>query len=181
MINRIRISLLLAIALYCLPGPLLLARSCSDAEVDSLQSLLTLSDISSAQRSDALFQLAYCMLKKDLDSALVYADEGLRLSEQVNYVSGTAKYYFILGKVKEISRSYEEAKQNYLRSIKLFDQVEKSEMYLRTCNSIAFIYEIQTDYDKALEYYMLGLEFARELKDILFIASFYNNISNIFF
>lgn len=180
MLTKTRIIVFLVLALQWIPVQFISAKSCSELELDSLRQLLNQPGISLMQSADALLGMSDCMLRRDLDSAVYLAYEGKKISDKLDYVSGKAKYYLILGEAEEISRSYETAKSYYSQSLDYYDQIEEDAVYLRACNNLAFIFELQSNFDEALKYYLLGLDEAIKLDNRLFTAYFYNNLSAIY-
>ncbi len=177
MSDCIKIKFLLVLFILVIPPELAFGKGCTNEKIDSLQQLILTKDLDNLQKADAFLDLGACMLNRDLDSARLYAEKGFLLSEKEDYMKGLARFGYFEGKAAEIEGHYIEAKTHYSNALDLYRNLNKDETFLETCNGLAYINELQSEYDQALDWYHRGLEVSLEQNNLIYQAAFYNNIA----
>jgi len=177
MSDCIKFKFLLVLFILVIPPELTFGKGCTNEKIDSLLQLILTKDLDDLQKADAFLDLGACMLSRDMDSARLYAEKGFLLSEKEDYTKGLARFGYFEGKAAEIEGHYIEAKTHYSKALVLYRNLNKDETFLETCNGLAYINELQSEYDQALDWYHRGLEVSLEQNNLIYQATFYNNIA----
>lgn len=121
-------------------------------KVNSIQSALK-NHSSDTIKVNLLNNLSTQLYEMDsYDSALIYAFDAKKLSEQLNFKSGLAYSYRRIGSIQTEQGNYPKALENYFKALK-FESPKNSHALCMINNGMGNIYYFQNDYDKALEYY----------------------------
>lgn len=131
-------------------------------------------------RANALAKLGFRYMNSHLDSMLWAGQEGLRLSEKSNYISGKAKNYNIIGIYYAYQSRYDSAAKYFENALEIFQQLNDSSGISGQLNNIGEIYRLLGDYDKTIFYYLKSLELEEQLHNELGIATSLNNIGSFY-
>jgi len=156
------------------------SKECEKQEIDSLVNVTIDQKVNNLDRVDSYLILSKCYSYTNLDSAQIFVEQGIELAEEIAYTKGLAIGFLRQGEIYNINGQIEEAKSSIHQALVLYENLKKDKEYMIACNMLAFQYENQSNYDKALEYYLNGLRVAEELNNQTGKAYFYNNISNIY-
>ncbi|NOR87688.1 MAG: tetratricopeptide repeat protein, partial [Bacteroidales bacterium] len=157
-----------------------IGQTCSQNELDSLKLRSISAKIEILDKIDIWNQIAKCFLNIDLDSTAYYAEKAKFLSTEIGYKKGQVVSILQLSQIEETLGNYDDAIHMLERVLELYEGLEKDSNYLGVLNLMGIIYEVQQDYDKALDYYMTGLREAEIQGYKLYIAYFSNNVSIIY-
>lgn len=117
------------------------------------------------------------MLRKSLpDSALHYAQYGLKLATQLKFKKGMANHYATIAIIYRAQGIYDKALENIFKSLKLREELKDSNGLSSCYNNIGLILADEKSYDKALDYYKRSLRLKEQLNDKIGAAKCYNNI-----
>lgn len=173
---------MIRILLFSLVGIYPLYQCCAqqNIHVDSLRSVLENTQLEDTIRISTLLNLADAIVWTDPDEAMVYTDEALQLSQQVNWVTGNALslrqkgliHYYLSDYLNAIDYTHQAQRAGQILKNKKFD--------VSLLNNLANIYSDLKQYDKALEYYQEYLTAARELKDRPFETIALVNIGSVY-
>ncbi|MEO8474530.1 MAG: tetratricopeptide repeat-containing sensor histidine kinase [Chryseolinea sp.] len=111
----------------------------------------------------ALCNISFCYLGlKEMDSAKLYANRGLRLSRQFNkpYMVGFALR--TLGDVDVNDQNYKEALVKFDRAFVISDSLQNVFLKVSTVHRIGKTYFLLKQYDRAASYLLMNLENARK-------------------
>ncbi len=122
-----------------------------NAEADSLKKLLPTAK-SEPARVLLLSDISYAYLSSYPDSALVYAQKGLTLAEQIKDDRGKAYCLNALGNVYFHAGDYSRSLEMYLQSLEMKERLKKDKNLAVTYFNIADVYTEQSDYTHALYY-----------------------------
>lgn len=147
--------------------------------IDSLESLIRKAD-DGTDKVHSLIELSGQYLNQDLNEAVSYAQEAVRLSQQIGYPKGTALaykaegmgYYFLSENVNAVT-----AWQNALN---VFEEIGDSSGVSNMNSNIGAVYYSQGAYTQALEYYLEGLRIGEAIKDTLRQLTPLTNIGAIY-
>lgn len=121
------------------------------------------------------------MLRKSLpDSALHYAQCGLKLATQLKFKKGMANHYATIAIIYRAQGIYDKALENIFKSLKLREELKDSNGLSSCYNNIGLILADEKSYDKALDYYKRSLRLKEQLNDKIGAAKCYNNIGIVF-
>lgn len=111
-----------------------------------------------------------------------YTQEALRLSQKLNSAKWEASSYLNLGIGYDIQNNYVAALDNYLKGLKIAQQLQEQIAIASFYNNLANTYRKQQDIDGALVYYQKSLELKKKHSptDKLYIAHTLNNIATIY-
>ena len=149
--------------------------------IDSLKQKSITGEIEITEKIDLWNQIAKYYRNIDLDSSSYYAEKAKYLSTEIGYKKGIAVSTFRLAQLEEVKGNYDNALPLFNKTILLYEEgLKKDVNYLQAINYIGIIYEVRNDYDKSLEYYLIGIREAEKQNHKLTMAFFYNNISIIY-
>ncbi len=151
----------------------------SDTRTDSLKVLLKGSlDISEGALLYSKIAKAY--QHSERDSALFYAREGLRISQEIGSWLGIAENAAVLGDIYIIEDDLEEARKNYMLSAEYFEKEGKEFDRTQINMILGNICLAQNDYATALNTYQKCLLSAEKYKFQSLIPHLYNNIGIVY-
>ncbi|OFY90169.1 MAG: hypothetical protein A3K10_15125 [Bacteroidetes bacterium RIFCSPLOWO2_12_FULL_31_6] len=132
--------------------------------------------------SDALNNVGYIYKTKgDIDLALKYYHESLKIHEEIKDKSGIATSLNNIGFVYRSQGNIYLAIEYYQRSLKIQEELGDHEGIASLYNNIGIIYYDQMDYDNALKCYQKSLKHDKETNYERGIANTYNNIGLIYY
>ncbi|MCD6598603.1 MAG: hypothetical protein J7L04_12990 [Bacteroidales bacterium] len=153
---------------------------CNHNKIDSLIQQTISGKIEITEKINLWNEIAKCYLDINLDSTAYYAEKAKYLSTEMGYKKGMAVSILYLAKIEKTHGHYDQAVPMFKNVIELYDGLDKDPNYLQAINLIGIIYEMQQDFDKSIDYYLIGLREAELQGQKLFIAYFHNNISIIY-
>ena len=124
--------------------------------------------------------LSEALSKVNFDSSLFYAKKGLQLSEKAGYIEGIIKNCLQLGNLTTRRDSLDLAQKFYERAVVLINDKTDSIDLMAIWNGLAYVYDLRSDFSRALDGYMKGLEIAERTNNDLGKSYFYNNIAVIY-
>ena len=149
--------------------------SAQNNAVDSLKSLISKSEEDS-NKVNRLNQLSKLLIGSLPEMSMSYANDAKILSERISYKKGEAlalkyigMYYFNRGRYPEAGDFWQQSLEAYT-AIK--DEVGMSNMN----NNLGSASYNLANYAKALEYYLVAVDFAEKTGDKLRLATAYNNV-----
>lgn len=140
-------------------------------------------------QTDAAFDLAYKLGQilfplvfgyADWDRWLVYLQQTLFLSQQLNQEGQEAKLLEQIGGLLYHKGKLQHAKENYQRARDKYKKLNKLSSYCRVQAMLASLYDIQGDSEKGIFLCNEALKIANEIHDKFAIADIYLNLSNIY-
>jgi tetratricopeptide (TPR) repeat protein len=168
------LSILFVLFLFPKPG-----NTMDEHEIDSLvNSLQYLKDDTS--KVNILNKIADGYLYVDYAQIDIYANQALRLSEELDYKKGVAESYNNLGIYFRELGVFEQSIDYLFKSLKIMENINNRAGIARCYNLIGIIYYYLTNYDLSLEYYNKALEINIEQNDVKWIAGNYNNVGMIY-
>ena len=115
----------------------------------------------------------YEVAKKKIDTLFI-------LSKQLNYVEGIAESYNLRGSINRDQSNLRNALDNFLSSIKLFDELKMPVKVAGIQNNIGLIYAEIKEYRTALAYYFKAEKINLAANQKGFLAINYNNIATCY-
>lgn len=169
--------LLLLFSALC--SSLLFGQSSDNQLIDSLKAALSVeeSDTARANILNTLSLEAY--YEYDYASANLYAEEALKLSQEIGFRKGIADAYVNLAFVYSAQGNYFEAKEFYIKAKDVFqelnDRVGTAGAFLDAGH---MVYNLG-NYPEALQYYLSALKFSETSNNINLTGKITNNIGNV--
>lgn len=115
-----------------------------------------------------------------LDSAMNNITRGLELIKKYPDPYLEASYYNLTGNIKRQENKYEEALENYIKSVKLFEQQNNLKGLTQALSNVGNIHNLIGNSEKALEYALQSLETAKAANVNSSIAYSYRLIGRIY-
>jgi class 3 adenylate cyclase/Tfp pilus assembly protein PilF len=130
---------------------------------------------------NALLKLGKENASEAPEKAIQYANEAIKLAEQIQYYKGKALGLKNIGIVYYNQAKDVEALDYWKQSLEIFKQIKDEIGEANILNNIGAIYFNQKDLIKALEYYLQSLKLAEKTKDKLRILTALNNVGGVYF
>ncbi|MCW3072596.1 MAG: tetratricopeptide repeat protein [Bacteroidetes bacterium] len=161
---------------------LLLCIACSSSgsaqsNTDSLQAALKTA-AADTQKVNILYELA--VRQDEPETKQKYANELLKLSEDLSYTKGIAWGYNLLGAASRSQGNYADALDNYTKSLKVAEARKDSLSTAKVNNNIGEIHRLLGEYPAALSYYLKSLAMLEKLNKPRLVATSMNNIAIIY-
>jgi signal transduction histidine kinase/DNA-binding response OmpR family regulator len=148
-------------------------------DIDSLKALLP--TFSGQERVHLLCSLSKAYRSIDPNEGIKYAEEGLSDAKKIGYLKGEATSIRLIGSNYVILGNYKMAMVNARQALQLLKELENEKLEIAaTLNLIGIIYYKISDYDNALEYYLMSLKISEEIEHKKGIANSMNNIGNVY-
>jgi tetratricopeptide (TPR) repeat protein len=123
------------------------------SKIDSLQMSLAKS-LNDSSKVRILNSLGIEFRKVEPEQSLKYLNEGLLLSEKLNYLKGQGTSLYEIGALYNSQKNYNKAIDFYTKSLKVREAAQDNKGCAISLNAIATAYIIQVNYNKALEFYL---------------------------
>jgi signal transduction histidine kinase len=114
------------------------------------------------------------------DSAMFYCDIALFTAKKLDYKKGIAICLNYRGSIYSYMGLYEKAIDNYLKSLKIYEEMKDTHGMAMCYGNIGTSYSDQGSNNIALQYYSKAIKIFEELKDNRSLANIYNGIGNIY-
>jgi tetratricopeptide (TPR) repeat protein len=142
-----------------------------------LKSLITASN---TEKVDALNQLSENSLIFSITEAGSYAQQALKLAENINYKLGIARAYENLALTHLYRGEFHTAIQTIESAIRIYKQLKEYESLYRSLLRLAGLYQYLNDNTKIIETYLEAMNMATENGRLDQQASVSQNLSNYF-
>jgi tetratricopeptide (TPR) repeat protein len=196
--KKIRLILSLFIALVSAGG--VYQSHAQNAVIDSLKTLLQKLPPSPSGRAGEGLDTTRVNLMNDIckeltntgdyENALKYAYYAIILAKKPSFSAkgetqrglqkGIASSLNNIGDIYDYQGNYPKALENYLASLKIYEELGDKKGFARSLNNIGTIYHSQDNYPEALKNYQASLKISEELGDKKGIANSLNNIGIIY-
>lgn len=143
---------------------------------DSLKNELKKGGLSDKKKAIVYGDLAWEYSFMNLDSAFMYANLELQLSEKINYTSQYCDALNTLGMIARYKGDFRSSLNYYQTCLKQYYKSKDTVSIAAIYNNIGIIYQYQKNYNLALKYLYDGLKFYSAKKNALGIANTYNNL-----
>jgi adenylate cyclase len=168
-------SLLMLVAGICLMAS---QTTIAQSERDSLEQLLT-TNIPDTQKVLIMDDLGWMLKTQNPDSARMYLNRALELSEKIEYTTGLSKAWNDLGVVETIHGNYDEAQVAYENALQYRETLNDKKGIASVYNNLANVYDSTGDFFNALRQYKASLKVREELKDTARIARLFYNMGDM--
>lgn len=117
----------------------------------------------------------------NLDSAIIYANQGVALARKLHYTRGIVQNLNVAASYHERKTAYPKAMKLYQEALTICEKDNYQKGLAVIINNIAIIHTRQAEYTKALELYFKALKVEEELDNQKGIAEAYNNIGIVYY
>ena len=157
-----KISLLLALLIvHC---SLFIVKA-QNPEIDSLENLIQLHVNKDTIRVNLLNETAYNLYSIDLEKLLKYAQEAVKLADEIGFDKGKAESLKIVAIYYSIKADNPKAIEYYQKSLTICKKIGNKEGISACYGNLGIVYSNQGEYSKALEYYQNSMKISLELGD----------------
>jgi tetratricopeptide (TPR) repeat protein/serine phosphatase RsbU (regulator of sigma subunit) len=115
------------------------------------------------------------------ERALRYAENAMKLAEEINYAIGVSRAYINIGIIYDIQNDFGKALYNFQQALKISTAAGDKNGMLKSYNNIGNIYNNMGNYDEAFGYYLKSLKISEEISNKVGTANAYSNIGNIYY
>lgn len=172
-IIRYLLSLLFLICIFHKPS------SSQNTVIDSLRSkIATMKDDSS--KVNLLAQVSKYYRYLNSDSAIYYANEGLKISLKINSLPGEALCLHNLSVSYWVQENYSYSINYCLKALQIHEQLNDKKGLAKSFNILGILYSDQHYDSLALEYYNRALSLSIETKDSVTICRILGNIGELY-
>jgi tetratricopeptide (TPR) repeat protein len=172
-----------------------------DKKTDSLRSVYNDKGKPDTSRLKAIHSIAWSYMGNHPDSAIILAELEFRLAEACKQNNYKGKAYNIKGICYDNKGDFARALENYFRALKIFEAMAGNPSFaeatagnpsfaeatagkagMSNCyGNIGIVYKNQSNYPKALEYYLRQLKICEEIKNKKGEGNCYSSIGNIYY
>ena len=152
----------------------------AEEPADSLLRLFKSENLPENEKALICAKLGEQYLAFKVDSALLFAWNGLEVSLRNNYIKGQFLNYLALGNIKRKIDDLDEAKKFLLSAKDLIDETIETRDIIRLYLGIGNLYATQSNLYRAQDAFFTGLQIAEQHNDSLYLPRFYNNIAIIY-
>lgn len=145
--------------------------------IDSL--LMQVKTLRDTAKIDAYNELSYLSRNTDIEVSLLYADTALQLSKKKEYTRGIGNAYVNIGNYHRIIGDNNRARACYSWAYIHHEKAGNLKGISSTLNCIASTYFIETNFKRALKYFILSLNISQKINDRRGVAITLNNIGVI--
>lgn len=147
-------------------------------EIDSLKNLLTYQQDTVQVGLRHKLSMAYQNYVPD--SAVMYAQQALALSEDLDYNKGRADALLHIGRLKRDKGDYTSALEDMFASLKLYEAMNDSGQIANNYNDISIVYVLSEDAEASRGYFHKALDIFRSIGDKQGESYALNNIGLIY-
>lgn len=124
-------------------------------------------------------ELFRAYVNSDPVKAIGYTREALALATEINDQKGMAASYNNIGVSYRNQGALDKALENYLMSLRIYDNLKNVDGIATTKNNIGTIYSLKKDYGQALKYFEDSYQQFSQTKDKQKMIGSLNNLGNI--
>lgn len=167
--------------LFFLIIPLLYKNSCQ-AQVSKIDSILVAlkTAIHDTDKVNDLNELAYAYRNIQPDTGLLYAQQALKLAEQLAWKQGIGRSYKCMGNNYYSLSEPERSLEYYEKALEIYQQISDKAGVAEALVNIGTVHQFFfSDYLKAMEYYERSLLMFQQMNDKRGIAKNFSNKSGL--
>jgi signal transduction histidine kinase len=116
----------------------------------------------------------------EMDSAMLYGNQGVELAKHLNYLKGEADLYNDLANTYHLSGDFSTAVEYHKKAIRIKQILKNKKSLGKSYNNLGASYEKIGDYSKSLECHIKSLLIKEELKDTTGMLKTYINLGGLY-
>lgn len=132
------------------------------------------------QRIDVLNELVFEWFSHDVDKAYSYAQEVIRLSDQIRYEKGKAYGLVYRGIIEYLRGEYAVAREDLQQGLKLANDIKDRSLQGYALLQLGGSYLQSTDLDSALFFYTKSYEALKDSVSPINLSTLYKNLSDYY-
>ncbi|WP_158963504.1 tetratricopeptide repeat protein [Myroides fluvii] len=150
-------------------------------KIDSLTTILQKQTAPDTLTVNHMNELAILLLRvSQFDLAINYAQKSKKISEKLNFKSGEARAYNIIGIINTFKGNYTEAIESHHAGLEITEELGDKKGIANSYNYIGIIFLYQGNYPQALENHFKALKIFEEIEYKKGIVNSLNNIGIIY-
>ncbi len=142
--------------------------------------LVELDNVQQDEKIDVMLKLSTKYRATDIDSAMLYAEEAIKISKKIKDNKSSSKGFKRLGQAYAKLGKYRLAIENYEVAMSYSNMVNDHDEVANIQRRIGICYSKQSDFVKAIEQYDLAYQYATENQDTSLLASVSNNLGVVY-
>lgn len=147
-------------------------------KIDSLK--IELDKAESKDKPYILNELAYAHITISPQKSMDYALRAKRIAQKFNNQTELAAAYSYLGRANRLMSQYDEALENYNKSLRIYQELDNPKKVASGFNSIGIVYSSIEQYDKALENYRKARDIQSREEDYVEEANTLHNMGLVY-
>ncbi len=147
--------------------------------VDSL--LKNISKAAGKKKVNMLNDLADSYLRTSAEKTIEYAEQAIKLSDQINYQKGRGDAYNLIGIADFYQGQFADALTNYKAALKIRETLNDKKGIASSLSNIGLLYNSLGNYEKSLEYGLKALKAREELGDKYAIGASVLNVGIVYY
>jgi serine phosphatase RsbU (regulator of sigma subunit) len=152
----------------------------AQTRLDSLRQDLDRSNRNSIDKVKRLIVMSRALQRTATDKALIYAQQGLLISERLNYQRGISDALYYIANAYYQLDNYAKSLEYYLRALRFYRSQGIPAGEAVSLKNIGNIYFEFGDYAQSLSSQMDALKIYEKIKDQAGVAAAYGNIANVY-
>jgi adenylate cyclase len=149
------------------------------SELDSLKKVITSQEEDSLKVNN-LIALSSKYLSTNLNDAINYGSEALKLAERIDFKKGQAYGYKAIGLGNYVKANYPEAVIQFQNSLAIFEEISFKVGIANILSNLGATYFNAGEDTKAIDFYLRSLRISEEVNDKLRIGTVLNNIGGVY-
>jgi class 3 adenylate cyclase/Tfp pilus assembly protein PilF len=151
-----------------------------NSKIDSLKNIVQIGKKDTTTVNTLIILSQELLNFEKLDQAMDYADEAIKLADQLDFLKGKAYALKYKGMVEYYQGNYREVTINWNQSLEIFDAIQDYIGIANMTSNLGVIYYDQGSNSKALEYYEKSLHFSEKSGDPIRISTVLFNIAGAY-
>jgi signal transduction histidine kinase/DNA-binding response OmpR family regulator len=149
-------------------------------KLDSLYSVYKSGVPADSARVELLMAISTAEFVINIDSAKVFAERALLLSQKLHYAKGEADATLMIGKWNLEVGDLEKASANEFAALAMFEKMNDKGGQARTYAALGRLYTDQKNIDKSIYYWKKAAALNKEINNKIDLGYNYNGLGNIF-
>lgn len=170
------INTIILFVLLCFTGSI----QSQNKNIDSLKMELSEHKVQDTTRVDLLHKLAYSFFRTNMDSSEVYLQRAEKLSNDLNYIRGKAKVYYLKGIQENIKSNYALSLDFFKTALKHYKSIQDKKGIANIYTAFGITHYDQSQYEKAIDAYQRAKEIYTDLGDKRELATILINTANAY-
>lgn len=147
---------------------------------DDQKKLKNKAPLSDSIKANILIGLCTEYWGDNYDTAMMFAQRALTVSEEIGYKKGKGNAFNCMGVINLYKGNYPLALDYYHKSLKIYEEIGNRKGIAASYQNIGGIYDSQNKFTEALKNYVNSLQIYKEIGDKKGIAVSYSNMGNLY-
>lgn len=149
-------------------------------KIDSLKIELENHKTNDSTRVNLLYDLAYTNFQRDIDTANLYLKQAEALSNDLNYIKGKARVFYLKGILENIKSDYTTSLAFFKQSLKHFESIQNQGGIASVYMAFGITNYDLSQYEEAIENYKIATKIYKSLDNKRELVTNLINVGNIY-